>query len=115
MCRAIFALLRHRGTFPMGRDDTMGRILVQYFFQTSDGMTPFQALYCEPPTVARYILGSAASELVESYLLQRDEVLHILKHNLLKAQNRMKLFADKSRTDTSFEVGDWVYVKLKPF
>lgn len=85
-------------------------------FQTLAGVTPFQTLYGrEPPTVARYILGSAASELVESYLLQRDEVLHILKHNLLKAQNRMKLFADKSRTDTSFEVGDWVYVKLKPF
>jgi len=60
-------------------------------------------------------LGSSASELVESYLLQRDEVLHILKNNLLKAQNRMKRLADKSRTNTFLEVGDWVYVKLKPF
>ncbi|OIT33078.1 hypothetical protein A4A49_64184, partial [Nicotiana attenuata] len=79
-------------------------------------MTPFQALYGrEPPTIARYILGSTASELVESYLLQRDEVLLILKNNLFKAQNRMKTLADKSRSDISFEAGDWVYVKLKPY
>ena len=85
-------------------------------YQTSAGMTPFQALYGrEPATVARYILGGSASELVDSYLLQWDEVLHILKNTLLKAQNRMKRLADKSRTDTFLEVGDWVYVKLKPF
>ncbi|PHT71814.1 hypothetical protein T459_22599 [Capsicum annuum] len=79
-------------------------------------MTPFQALYGrEPPTIARYILGSTASELVDSYLLQRDEVLKVLKNNLLKAQNRMKLLADKSRKNTVLEVGDWAYVKLKPF
>nr|XP_033510252.1 uncharacterized protein LOC117275025 [Nicotiana tomentosiformis] len=42
-------------------------------------MTSFQSLYGhEPPTVARYILGSAANELVESYLLQRDERDHKL-------------------------------------
>ncbi|PHT44079.1 putative LRR receptor-like serine/threonine-protein kinase [Capsicum baccatum] len=85
-------------------------------FQTSAGMTPFQALSGrEPPTIARYILGSTTSELVESYLLQRDEVLQVLKNNLLKVQNRMKLLADKSRTNTVLEVGDWTYVKLKPF
>lgn len=60
-------------------------------YQTPASMTPFQALYGrEPRTVYRYILGISASELVESYLLQRDEVLHILKNNLLTAQKRMK-------------------------
>ncbi|KAH0688978.1 hypothetical protein KY289_016336 [Solanum tuberosum] len=63
-----------------------------------------KALYGrEPPTVALYILGSSVSKLVESYLLQRNEVLHILKNNLLKAQNRMKRLTDKSRIDTFFE------------
>ncbi|KAH0685570.1 hypothetical protein KY290_017058 [Solanum tuberosum] len=73
-----------------------------------------KALYGrEPPTVALYILGSSVSKLVESYLLQRDEVLHVLKNNLLKAQNRMKRLTDKSRIDTFFEVGDWRDHKLR--
>ncbi|XP_015078159.1 uncharacterized protein LOC107021962 [Solanum pennellii] len=62
-------------------------------------MTPFQALYGrEPPTIARYIMGSTASEL-----------------NLNRAQTRMKTLADKSRTKVAFEIGDWVYVKLNPY
>lgn len=85
-------------------------------YQTSAGMTPFQALYgYEPPTVARYILGSTSSELVESFLLKRDKVLQLLKHNSANAQNRMKAFADKSRTEITYDVGDWVFVKLKPY
>lgn len=52
---------------------------------------------------------------METYLLQRDEVLQILKSNLLKAQNRMKALADRSRTDITFDVGDWVFVKLKSY
>ncbi|KAK4729763.1 hypothetical protein R3W88_022751 [Solanum pinnatisectum] len=44
-------------------------------------MTPFRVLYGrDPPTVARYILGSSSSEIIEAYL-----------------------------------VGEWVYVKLKPY
>ncbi|KAH0655105.1 hypothetical protein KY285_029987 [Solanum tuberosum] len=85
-------------------------------YQTSAGMTPFKALYGrEPPTIARYILGNTASELVEAYFIQRDTVLALLKNNLLKAQAKMKTFADKHRTDLVFTVGDWVFVKLKPY
>ena len=31
------------------------------------------------------------------------------------AQERMKWFADKRRVDRSFEVGDWVYLRLQPY
>ncbi|XP_070037045.1 uncharacterized protein [Nicotiana tomentosiformis] len=85
-------------------------------FQTSVGMTPFQALYGrEPPTIARYVLGSASDDLIEQYMLWRDEVLGILKFNLSKSQSRMKKDADKGRTDDHFEEGDWVFVKLQPY
>lgn len=39
----------------------------------------------------------------------------IIKHNLLRAQHRMKMQADKHRQERKFEVGDWVYLKLQPF
>lgn len=79
-------------------------------------MTPFQALYGrEPPTLLRYALGSNSNELIEQFMLQRDEVVDLLKHNLTKAQQKMKEFADKKRTFVEFTVGEWVFVKLKPY
>jgi hypothetical protein len=39
----------------------------------------------------------------------------LIQQQLARAQNRMKLQADKHRTERSFEVGTWVYVKLQPY
>lgn len=85
-------------------------------FQTSAGMSPFQALYGRaPPTLARYVIDGSSHELVEQFFLHRDEVLHSLKANLLRAQGRMKKFADQKRTHVTLEAGDWAYVKLQPY
>uniref|UniRef100_A0A1S4D1G0 Uncharacterized protein n=1 Tax=Nicotiana tabacum TaxID=4097 RepID=A0A1S4D1G0_TOBAC len=85
-------------------------------YQASADMTPFRALYGrDPPTVARYILGSNSNDVVDAYLVDRDEILAILKANLVLAQNRMKRWAYKNRRELVYEVGEWVYVKLKPY
>ncbi|KAD1118208.1 hypothetical protein E3N88_43279 [Mikania micrantha] len=85
-------------------------------YQTSAQMTPFEVVYGRPPpTISRYVKDTSGNALVDAQLLQRDEVLSLLKTNLLKAQHRMKLAADKTRRDLQFQVGDWVYVKLQPY
>lgn len=38
-----------------------------------------------------------------------------LKKSLIEAQKRMKEYADAHRSERSFSVGDWVYLKLKPY
>lgn len=38
-----------------------------------------------------------------------------LQRCLRKVQESMKLTADKHRRDLSFAVGDWVYVRLRPY
>ena len=43
-----------------------------------------------------------------------EATLYKLKFHLKRAQDRMKSHADKGRTDISYDVGDWVYVKLQP-
>lgn len=39
----------------------------------------------------------------------------MMKFHLLRAQNRMKQYADSRRSDREFTVGDYVYLKLQPY
>lgn len=47
-------------------------------------------------------------------LKQRQMVNKQLKENLVKAQLRMKQYADSKRSERVFEVGDMVFIKLQP-
>jgi hypothetical protein len=38
----------------------------------------------------------------------------MIRENLKVAQSRQKSYADKRRRDLSFEVGDFVYLKVSP-
>lgn len=49
------------------------------------------------------------------HLFERDETLKLLKEHLHRAQQRMKEKADDSRRELVFEVGDMVYLKLRPY
>ena len=44
----------------------------------------------------------------------RDEALKQLKLHLLKTQEQMKRTANAHRRDVTFDIGDWVYLKLQP-
>jgi len=52
---------------------------------------------------------------VEEDLRSQDFILTLLRENLQDAQEMMKFFADKKRTDREFEVGEWVYLRLRPY
>ena len=52
---------------------------------------------------------------VDQLLQNRQDLISLLKQNLLSAQARKKSQADLHRSDTSFTVGDWVYLKLQPY
>ncbi|KAL6286677.1 hypothetical protein ACE6H2_011067 [Prunus campanulata] len=85
-------------------------------FQSSISMTPFQALYGHPPPrITTYLPGSTAVHAVDTALLDRDALLHLLKTNITLAQNRMKLAADKHRTERHFAIGDYVFLRLHPY
>lgn len=85
-------------------------------YHSSIGMAPFEALFGRKPVplpCGSYtdIFIPAATDLLQ----QRHAISQLLREHLLKAQHRMKFFADQHRTERSFQVGDWVYLKLQPY
>lgn len=78
-------------------------------------MSPYQALFGKPPpTLQQYLPGNTNIEAVHSELINRDTILEILRKKLLKAQEAMKMQADKRRLPHPFKEGDLVFVKLRP-
>lgn len=78
-------------------------------------MSPYEAVYGRsPPTLLDYVGTDTTVDAVHSLLSDRSHALATLKENLRRAQNRMKSQADAKRTDASFKVGDWVFLKLQP-
>lgn len=61
------------------------------------------------------MLGSSSLDAVETFLATWQELLLKLKNRLEKAPVTIKVHADSKRRDVSFKVGDWVYVKLRPY
>ncbi|KAG8639326.1 hypothetical protein MANES_14G117021v8 [Manihot esculenta] len=85
-------------------------------FHISIGVTPYRAFYGRPPpSVPRYEVGHSLFHEVDQMLASRDEILQELKIHLSRAANYMKQVADSKRRDVEFQVGDLVYLKLKPY
>lgn len=92
----------------------------QYCYNTSvhaaTKRTPYEILFGKiAPTLLSYVHGTCAVETIESFLLERDRVIREVRTQLQIAQNRMKKIYDSGHVERSFEVGDYVYLKLQPY
>jgi len=76
--------------------------------------TLFEALYgYKPPLLPTIEEPVTVVVVVDSYLQQRQAVLQLLKKELANAQNRMKQFVNRRRSEREFAVGEEVYLKLR--
>lgn len=94
--------------------------LAEYWYNTSFhsalGTTPFEVLYGHKPRYFGLSATSACqSEDLLDWLHEREQMQSLIRSHLLRAQTRMKSQEDKCRSERSFAVGDWVYLKLQPF
>ena len=65
------------------------------------------ALYgYQPPSITSYLRENSKVQAVEHHIEHQQQVLQLLKDNLVLAQNRMKQQADQHRSEISFDVGD---------
>ena len=84
-------------------------------YQASLQMPPFEFMYgrkCRTPL--------NWSEVGESQIFgpdilrEAEEKVHEIREHLKTAQSRHKSYADKRRRDLSFNIGDFVYLKVSP-
>jgi hypothetical protein len=79
-------------------------------------MTPFMALYgYHPPSITSSLKEKSKVQAVEAHIENQQKFIQISKDNLTMAHNRMKQQADQHRSERSFEVGDWVFLRLQPY
>jgi len=94
--------------------------LAEYWYNTNfhraTQISPFEAVYGQPPPIhLPYLPGESKEAVVARTLQERENMILILKFHLLRAQHMMQQNADLHRTDRSFENGDYVFVKLQPY
>jgi hypothetical protein len=85
-------------------------------YHSSLQCSPFKALYGYEPKLPSFpVLADVSTTDLPSLIKERDLHLELLKHNLLAAQTRIKLQADKKRIDRQFAEGEMVLLKLQPY
>ncbi|XP_024976277.1 uncharacterized protein LOC112514178 [Cynara cardunculus var. scolymus] len=85
-------------------------------FHTALKVSPFKVFYGrDPPPLLHYKANSSRVQSVDQELTDREEMLDEVKLHLLKAQFRMKQYADLKRKEVEFVVRDWVFLKLRPY
>jgi hypothetical protein len=84
-------------------------------YQASLKMSPFQALYgrsCR--TSLQWDQPGEKQVFGPDILLEAEENIKMVQENLKIAQSRQRSYADTRRRELSFEVGDFVYLKVSP-
>lgn len=85
-------------------------------FHSAIGCSHFKALYGYDPFVfGEFGVAGTGEHSVDEMLAERQSYSRLLQDKLAAARNRMKLQADKHRTDREFQVGESVLLKLQPY
>lgn len=85
-------------------------------FHTSLCYSPFHALYGHDANLG--ILPQSSTENISSVSERVAEIQAqavVLKEHLARAQNKMKMVADKKHRDHEYQVGEMVLLKLQPY
>ena len=94
--------------------------LCEFWYNTNwhsaTGQTPFEVVYGHTPRhFGISVDDTIQSEDLKQWLDQRKVVLDSVQQHMSRAQQRMKVQADKHHTERSFHIGDFVFLKLQPY
>jgi hypothetical protein len=84
-------------------------------YQESLKMAPFEMLYDRRCRTPLFWNETGEWKVFGPDILQEiEKQVHMVRENLRVAQSRQKSYADHRRREISFEVGDFVYLKVSP-
>ncbi|GKC45021.1 retrotransposable element Tf2 [Tanacetum coccineum] len=116
MLAVIHALDKWRGE--KSKEWSKWLSLAEYWynnFHTAIQTTPYEVVYGQPlPNPIAYVQGQSIVDQVDRSLSAREAMVQMLKFHLQRAQQKIKVHADKKRNDRLFEVNQCVYLKLQP-
>ena len=69
----------------------------------------------QTPSITSPLKGHSKVQAVEDHLQHQQEILNILKDNVVTSQNRMKQQVDQHHNKINFEVGDWLFLRLQRY
>jgi hypothetical protein len=78
-------------------------------------MAPYEALYGRQCQIPLFWSQTGESQVFGPEVLKdAEKQVQMVRESLKVAQSRQKRYADKRRRDLSFEIGDFVYLKVSP-
>jgi hypothetical protein len=78
-------------------------------------MAPYEALYGRQCRTSLFWSQTGESQAFGPEVLKdAEKQVQMVRESLKIAQSRQKSYADKRRRDLSFEIGDFVYLKVSP-
>jgi hypothetical protein len=84
-------------------------------YQASIQMAPYDALYGRQCQTPLFWSQTGESQVFRPEVLKdAEKQVQMVCESLKVAQSRQKSYADKRRRDISFEIGDFVYLKVSP-
>jgi hypothetical protein len=84
-------------------------------YQESSKMAPFEMIYGRRCRTPLFCSETGEWKVFGLDVLQEvEKQVHMVRENMRVAQSRKKSYADHKRTELSFEVGDFVYLKVSP-
>jgi hypothetical protein len=83
-------------------------------YQSSLRDTPFRIVYGrDPPSIRSYEPGDTRVPAVAKTMAEREEFLADVRARLEQAQAMQKIFYDRHHRHVSYQVGDWVLLRLR--